>query len=610
VVYSFCSLFPVIKIFHKKSKWLLSVFFLKRRPVGRRRCRVVLLQAAEKGTVLIVDDLRVNRQLLASVLVQYRTVEADSGEAALRAVAADKPDIILLDICMPGIDGFEVCRRLQASEETAGIPVIFITGNDIPGQAGRCFDAGGVDFIAKPFDLNEVNARVGTHLSLKRAKESLLAQNRLLEEKLREQELNIRLANRVLSLINPYPPVMTHLRGGDFLFARVMVRSCRAAGGDHFMIKAVETKDGRRSVICVKDQSGHAVNCILRSIITDLLHNSSLHTAPGLELAESVSLLNDAVCASSLFQGDDFFTALFLDLDHRAKRLRYVSAGHPPFLLIRDGAVSRVPGRGETGENLPLAVHEGIEYQAGETTLRVGDRLLLFTDGLTDLPLPEGADKTLTAGDLCRVAQEIMDREGDIPVSRLMELLLAGLQPRDGDDLPDDVTFMGLEVEEMLFDDRHRFVPADFGGIDALVGHVAERVHEDMVRAGGRIDPFKLRMVLGEGITNAWKHGNGGDDRRPITIGWQARNCFTLMVEDCGRGFDFQTLADPRRLENRTLGSGRGIYCMHRYADYVGWLGDGSVLVLAFTLFAHPWDVDRGGTEADIDLWREPLPGF
>ena len=561
-----------------------------------------------ESTVLIVDDLQANRQLLATVLSHYRVREAEGGAEALRLVAEEAPDLILLDISMPGMDGFEVCRRLKASAETIGIPVIFITGNDIPGQARRCFDVGGVDFIAKPFDLHEVNARVHTHLALKSARESLQEQNAILEDKLREQQLNIHLAGRVLSLINPPPPSLIHLGGNDYLFARILGRSCLAAGGDHFLIRELRSGGHRRSIICVKDQSGHAVNCVLRSIITDLLHNATLHAAPELDLAAAVGMVNNAVCLSGLFAGDDFFTALFLDLDHESRRLRYVAAGHPAFLLIREGTVRRLPQRGEPGVNLPMGMREGIEFEAGELGLRPGDQLLLFTDGLTDLPIAEGR-ASLTGGELCARIQAVVDREGQRPVAWLMEAVLADIGATGKTDLPDDITLVGLEVERVEFAGIREWVPAREGGIDGVIEAVATEA-----AAVGRCvgcDPFHLRMALGEGLTNAWRHGNNGDDSLPITVGYHAGNSFRVMIADRGRGFDVDALADPRRLENRLRDAGRGIFCMRRYADYVGWQHRGRTLVLAFPLYEHEWEQRRrSGPEADIDLWRDPLPAL
>jgi DNA-binding NtrC family response regulator len=125
---------------------------------------------AERATVLIVDDEPLNIDLLEQELgaAGYRTRCAASGEQALAAVAAAPPDLILLDVMMAGIDGYETCRRLKASEATRAIPVIFVTALDETFEKVRAFGLGAVDYVTKPFEPEELLARVGTHISLRR----------------------------------------------------------------------------------------------------------------------------------------------------------------------------------------------------------------------------------------------------------------------------------------------------------------------------------------------------------------------------------------------------------------------------------------------------------
>jgi putative two-component system response regulator len=126
-------------------------------------------------TVLVVDDTVDNRVLLAGILQRsYRVVEAGDGETALRiAASSPQPDLVLLDIHMPGIDGYEVCRRLTADPRTAWIPVIFLTALTQPADEYRGFGVGAVDYIVKPVSAPIVMARVGTHLQLSLSRRSL-----------------------------------------------------------------------------------------------------------------------------------------------------------------------------------------------------------------------------------------------------------------------------------------------------------------------------------------------------------------------------------------------------------------------------------------------------
>lgn len=142
-----------------------------------------------RKTILIVDDTPDNIVLMNSLLKEtYQTKVANNGERALKLAAAEPiPDLILLDIMMPGIDGYEVCRRLKADAVTAGIPVIFLTAMTQVEDEQKGFDAGGADYITKPISLPIVEARVRTHLQNKVARDFLSDQNAFLESEVRRR---------------------------------------------------------------------------------------------------------------------------------------------------------------------------------------------------------------------------------------------------------------------------------------------------------------------------------------------------------------------------------------------------------------------------------------
>ncbi|MCP4105215.1 MAG: response regulator [Desulfobacteraceae bacterium] len=127
------------------------------------------------GTVLVVDDTPDNLGIIAAYLKEcsFKTLVASNGEVALQRAKYSQPDIILLDVMMPGIDGFETCRRLKADEDTKNIPVIFMTALSDLEHKTRGFSEGGVDYITKPVQYEEVLARVSTHLKIRRYREHL-----------------------------------------------------------------------------------------------------------------------------------------------------------------------------------------------------------------------------------------------------------------------------------------------------------------------------------------------------------------------------------------------------------------------------------------------------
>lgn len=153
-----------------------------------------------KGNILVVDDTLDNINLLATMLTEigYKVRKALSGQMALMGVQAAPPDLILLDISMPEMNGYEVCEKLKASEQTRDIPVIFLSALDNVLDKVKAFSIGGVDYITKPFQLEEVVVRVENHLTIRRLQKQLSEQNSLLKksealEREKSQQLEITL---------------------------------------------------------------------------------------------------------------------------------------------------------------------------------------------------------------------------------------------------------------------------------------------------------------------------------------------------------------------------------------------------------------------------------
>lgn len=143
--------------------------------------------------ILVVDDTRVSLRLLTRILTNhgYLVRPASDGPLALKSVAVKTPDLILLDVKMPGMDGYEVCRRLKEDAHNREIPVIFISGLGETAEKIKGFTVGGVDYITKPFAAEEVLARIGMHLHLRELNERL-------EEKVRERTERLSIANNLL----------------------------------------------------------------------------------------------------------------------------------------------------------------------------------------------------------------------------------------------------------------------------------------------------------------------------------------------------------------------------------------------------------------------------
>src|SRR5690242_15816668 len=155
--------------------------------------------ASSMEKILLVDDVPANLTVLTSALEPegYEILAAPSGSIALQVAAKAKPDLILLDIMMPGMDGLETCRRLKQNEATRDIPVIFITARNETESVVEGFHAGGVDYVTKPFQAGEVLNRVATHLRINRLTRELIEKNRALETRTAELTAEIERRRKV-----------------------------------------------------------------------------------------------------------------------------------------------------------------------------------------------------------------------------------------------------------------------------------------------------------------------------------------------------------------------------------------------------------------------------
>ena len=176
----------------------------------------------DAGVVLVVDDQDANRRLLEAVLSPrgYRIITADSGEAALRLLEADLPDVVLLDILMPGIDGYEVCRRIREDPRTAVLPVVMITASGEQEKI-RAIESGADEFITKPFDQAELMARIRSLVRINTYHRTIAAQsrelaewNQQLEQRVEEQLDEIARVGRLRRFLSPQVAELI-MRDGD-----------------------------------------------------------------------------------------------------------------------------------------------------------------------------------------------------------------------------------------------------------------------------------------------------------------------------------------------------------------------------------------------------------
>lgn len=164
---------------------------------------IKLLYKMKKPLVLIVDDIPQNIQVLISILRKedIDIIFASSGQQALTLLQTTLPDLILLDIMMPDIDGFDVCTQLKQNESTKDIPVIFLTAKSLIEDIAKGFEVGGVDYIKKPFHSVELLARIHTHLELKQSRDKIIQTNRELEA-IKEELQKLSITDALTGLYN------------------------------------------------------------------------------------------------------------------------------------------------------------------------------------------------------------------------------------------------------------------------------------------------------------------------------------------------------------------------------------------------------------------------
>ncbi|HEU5192334.1 MAG TPA: SpoIIE family protein phosphatase [Methylomirabilota bacterium] len=319
--------------------------------------------------VLIVDDVRTNVELLVRALKDdYRLAVAQDGESALRSVAVAPPDLVLLDIMMPGLDGYEVCRRLKRDPRTRDIPVVFLTSLDEVQDKARGFEAGAADYVTKPFEILEVKARVG---ALLRAKAYQDAVRELLESELRvAREIQRGLVPRNFAAL-----------GGVAAECFACLEPARAVGGDLYDVFRI---DDRHLCLVVGDVSGKGIPAALFMVMTITLIRSLARLSGRPD--EILARVNDALAADN--PSSMFVTLFCAVLDVEAGRLTCASGGHLSPMLVRPGGEPRSI---VASEGTLVGVQPGLAFPATDVQLAPDDLLVAFTDGVTEAMSPDGA---------------------------------------------------------------------------------------------------------------------------------------------------------------------------------------------------------------------------
>ena len=398
--------------------------------------------AIRSPRILIVDDNPVNRRLLESMLGRqgYQTIAAADGAQAIAMALSQDPDLILLDVMMPGKDGYQVCTELKRDRRCAETPIIFVSALGEARNHVKGLELGAADYINKPFNRGEVVARVNTHLQistlareLRRTNSELLARQVQLEQDLQAaREIQASLLPRSRSIAEPWVAI-------DWCF-----EPCDAVSGDVFNVFWLDREHLGAYIV---DVSGHGVPAAMvtvavsRSLSAD--NGWAVDRSPdgNSRIASPSEVLRRLDAEYPMERFGKFLTIFYMVLNCRTQTLSFSCAGHPPPLLIRgDGAIESL-NRGGT----IIGLGGGVPFDEGEIQLHSSDRVFLYTDGVFER---ENAAEEAFGQD--RVAHELHASRGDsLPaacerLSEQLNVFARGAPPTD------DITLCGLELRNVM----------------------------------------------------------------------------------------------------------------------------------------------------------------
>jgi phosphoserine phosphatase RsbU/P len=318
--------------------------------------------------VLLVDDAKANLDILVEGLKSdHKLSLAFNGEMALQVAARTPPDLVLLDIVMPGMDGYEVCRRLRQLPETAEVPIMFLSSLEEVQNKTRGFEAGANDYLTKPFEMLEVKARVRSLLKAK-------AYNDAVKEAIASE---LRVAREIQ--MGMLPGNFAAFEAAYPIGFGAVLEPAREVGGDLYGVCAAGPE---RLVLFLGDVSGKGIPASMF-----MVRAISLARLLSREIAEPeriLARLNDELAADN--PSGMFVTFLCGVFEPGSGRLALANAGHCRPVLLSQCEAPRWAVR---NLGTALGFEPGLEFERTDLLLHAGDTLILYTDGVTEAFNPQ-----------------------------------------------------------------------------------------------------------------------------------------------------------------------------------------------------------------------------
>ncbi|MDQ6655519.1 MAG: SpoIIE family protein phosphatase [Verrucomicrobiota bacterium] len=341
---------------------------------------------AAQGVVLMVDDVEANRDVLSRQLRRqgYAVVIAASGPAALDQLRTTDVDLVLLDIMMPEMDGYEVLQRLKADEALRHIPVIMISALSELDSVVRCIELGAEDYLPKPFNPTLLKARLGASLDKKRARDreqqlaaAVRAQNTEMAAWRKAQEADLAVARTTQQAIIRSTPA--RLKGWHI---QKVYQPLIQVGGDVYGWRELEEDC---SVFWIADAIGHGVAAALFTTLVALLFNQAI---TGCQTADAILERVNAEFHSTL-RGHSYMTACCAVVKTNGE-FSFAGAGHPALLIRRrDGTIETHASRATM-----VGIFPALHIKPTLTKLEPGDTALLYSDGLVSSRTESGERHT------------------------------------------------------------------------------------------------------------------------------------------------------------------------------------------------------------------------
>ena len=370
----------------------------------------------ETPRVFVVDDDPLVLDIIRGILAPDYAVELfGTAEACLSRLDAVKPGMLLLDVRMPGLDGYAVMRRLQADPETQDIPVIFITSLADSASEIKALEAGAVDYITKPFSSLVVRTRVATHFALRQARRALEIRN---EKLVHERAVVEGVINR-----------MRQHRLFDDKYLRYLVTPVEQTNGD--ILLSAFTHDGEQWLL-IGDFTGHGLSAAVAAPLVAQVFYSAVTALNDIEAA--LTAINDILYRQ--LPTEIFMAGCVAAISPARDSIRLWSAGMPECILLgADGEIHRIIPQTDI---LPFGIEPTIDVAKGCVRLSAtpGERLYVFSDGIT-----ETANPSAELFGLARVKHFLTTRHPTAPLDELLFQLERFHGSRAFDD---DITFVEI----------------------------------------------------------------------------------------------------------------------------------------------------------------------